>query len=160
MNEKDIVEKLQKISTKMKQLNKKFKLLSLLRSAKEEYDKNQFEDCIKNCEEALKTDPNNSIALRGLGCSMQSLGEFEKAKDYYKKALEFSKNKEIEYTLLGTIFYLENNLENALKYYNLAIDYNEDYDLAYEGKNQTMLERHLQIADLQELLITQEFKKN
>jgi len=159
MDELDI-EKLKNLGTKLKQINKKFKLLNLLRSAKEEYDKNQFDDCIRTCEEALKTAPNNPVALRGLGCAMQSLGQVEKAKEYYEKALEYSKDKEIEYTLLGTLYYLENNLDKALKYYNLAIDCNDDYEPAYEGKNQTMLERHLQIADLQYLLILQEFKQN
>lgn len=156
--EEQYIEKLKNLSLKMRQLNKKFKLLSLLRSAKEEYDKNQFDDCIKSCEEALKNDPNNPIALRGLGCSMQSLGQFEEAKKYYKQALEYSKNKEIECTLLGTLYYLENNLEKAIEYYNMAIDFNENYDLAYEGKNQSMLENHLQICDLQDMLINQELK--
>lgn len=154
------IEKLKNLGARLKQINKKFKLLNLLRSAKEEYDKNQFDDCIKTCEEALINNPNNPVALRGLGCSMQSLGQLEKAEEYYQKALEYSANKEIEYTLLGTLYYLQNNLEKALEYYNSAIDFNDSYEPAYEGKNQTMLERHLQIADLQDLLILQEFKQN
>ena len=158
MDNEDL-EKLKNFGSKMKQLNKKFKLLNLLRSAKEEYDKTQYEDCIKTCEEVLETDHNNPIALRGLGCSMQTMGDFEKAKEYYKKALEFSKNKEIEYTLLGTVYYLEDNLDKALEYYNSAIDVNDNYDPAYEGKNQTMLERHLQIIDLQDMLIRNELKQ-
>lgn len=158
MDSKDI-EKIQNLGKRMRQINSKFKLLNLLRLAKEEYDKSQYENCIKVCEEALKINPNDSAAYRGLGCSMQSMGDFEKAEKYYKKALEFSKNKEIEYTLLGTLYYLKDNLEDALKYYNCAIDANEGYDPAYEGKNQTMLEKHLQILDLQDMLIKQEFKQ-
>ena len=128
-----------------------------LAHAKEEYESNNFDDCIRICEEALKQNPDNSAALRGLGCSMQALGDFDKAVEYYKKALVFSERKEIEYTLLGTIYYLKDNFDEALRYYNLAIDSNEDYDPAYEGKNQTMLEQHLQIADLQDSLIRNEF---
>jgi len=158
MDSKDI-EKIQNLGKRLKQINSKFKLLNLLRQAKEEYDKTQFEDCIKTCEEALKINPSDSAALRGLGCSTQAMGDFEKAKEYYLKALKFSKHKEIEYTLLGTLYYLEDDLETALKYYNFAIDVNEGYDPAYEGKNQTMLEKHLQILDLQDMLIKQEFKK-
>ena len=156
MYEKDI-EELKSISSHMRRVSKKIKLLNLLRSAKEEYESNNFEDCIKICEKALEQNPDNSAALRGLGCSMQALGEFDKAAEYYKKALNFSEKKEIEYTLLGTVYYFEDNLEEALKYYNLAIDSNEDYDPAYEGKNQTMLEQHLQIVDLQDSLIRNEF---
>ena len=157
--DKEDLEKLKDFGQRMKQLNKKFRLLNLLRTAKEEYDKSRFEDCIKTCEEALKTDPDNPVALRGLGCSMISLGRLDDALTYFVMALEHSKNKEIEYTLIGTIYYLEDNLDQALDYYNLAIDLNDDYDPAYEGKNQTMLERHLQICDLQDLLIKQEFSE-
>ena len=156
MDSKDI-EELKSLSSHMRRVSKKLKLLNLLKTAKEEYESNNFEDCIKICEEALRQNPDNSAALRGLGCSMQALGKFDKAVEYYRKALEFSENKEIEYTLLGTVYYFEDNLEKALKYYNLAIDTNEDYDPAYEGKNQTMLERHLQVADLQDSLIRNEF---
>lgn len=156
MDSKDI-EELKSLSSHMRRVSKKLKLLNLLKTAKEEYESNNFEDCIKICEEALRQNPDNSAALRGLGCSMQALGKFDKAVEYYRKALEFSENKEIEYTLLGTVYYFEDNLEEALKYYNLAIDTNEDYDPAYEGKNQTMLERHLQVADLQDSLIRNEF---
>ena len=156
MDEKDI-EELQSLSSHMRRVSKKLKLLNLLRSAKEEYESNNFEDCIKICEKALEQNPDNSAALRGLGCSMQALGEFGKAMEYYKKALEFSDSKEIEYTLLGTVCYLEDNLEDAFKYYNLALDLNEGYDPAYEGKNQAMLEHHLQIVDLQDSLIRNEF---
>jgi len=156
VDSKDI-EKLNNLSAHMRRVSKKVKLLNLLRSAKEEYESNNFDDCIKICEEALEQNPNNSAALRGLGCSMQALGKYDKAVEYYKKALDFSENKEIEYTLLGTVYYLEDKFEDALKYYNLAIDSNEDYDPAYEGKNQTMLEQHLQITDLQDSLIRGEF---
>ena len=156
MNSKDI-EEINALSSHMRRVSKKLKLLNLLRDAKAEYDSNNFDDCIKICENALEQNPDNPAALRGLGCSMQALGNFDKAVNYYKKALEFSENKEIEYTLLGTVYYLEDKLEEALKYYNLAIDSNENYDPAYEGKNQTMLEQHLQIADLQDSLIRNEF---
>ena len=156
MDNKDI-EELKSLSNHMRRVSKKLRLRNLLRDAKEEYESNNFEDCIRICEEALKQNPNNSAALRGLGCSMQALGKFDKAVEYYNKALEFSENKEIEYTLLGTIYYFEDRLDEALKYYNLAIDSNEDYDPAYEGKNQAMLEQHLQITDLQDSLIKKEF---
>ena len=45
------------------------------------------------------------------------------------------------------------NFEEAIKYYNLAIEMNENYELAYEGRNQSMLEKHLQILDMQDSLI-------
>jgi len=79
----------------------------------------------------------------------------EDALEYYNKAVEFSENKEIEYTLIGTIYYNEENLDKAIEYFNMAIDINDNYDPAYEGKNQSMLENHLKILDLQDNLIKQ-----
>ena len=156
----DELNKIRDITSSINKINQKFKLLKLLRIAKEEYDKNNYENCIGNCLEILKINPENSVALRGLGCSNQSLGKFDEAINYYKKALKYSQNKEIEYTLLGTVFYKQNDFENALKYYNLAINTNDNYEPAYEGRNQTILENHLMLADLQDELIERELREN
>ena len=134
--------------------------MSLLRRAKYEYQQNNYEECQKSCEEVLVFDPKNSVALRGLGCVMQSLGHYEEAVNYYNKALENSQNKEIEYTLIGSVYYIQDNLDEAIKYYNLAIDINDNYDPAYDGRNQSMLENHLKIVDLQDELIKREFKNS
>ena len=154
------LEKIKDITKSINKINQKFKLLKLLRIAKEEYDKNNYEKCIENCMKILETNPKNPIALRGLGCSMQSLGKFDEAVDYYKKALKYSEKKEIEYTLLGTIYYIQNNFDDALEYYNLAIEVNDGYEPAYDGRNQTMLENHLALADLQDKLVEREIRGN
>ena len=133
-------------------VNKKLKLLTLIEKAKSEYNENNYSGCVDSCEKILKTDPNNAVALRGLGCAMQSQGNHEKALEYYNLALKTSEHKEIEYTLIGTIYYLEDNLEEAIENYNKAIDINDGYDSAYEGRNQAMLENHLKIIDLQDQL--------
>ncbi len=154
MDKKDI-EDLVNLAKSLKRMNAKIKLIALLNKAKAEFDKNNYAQCIIDCEKVLAEDENNPIALRGIGCALQSSGNEEKALEYYKKALEFSENKEIENTLIGTIYYLHDDLETALEYYNKAIEINDNYDLAYEGRNQAMLENHLQILDLQDSLIKQ-----
>lgn len=158
MNEEDF-QKLKDISHFFRRMNTKIKLLGLLRRAKEAYDQNKLSDCIENCQKALKTDPNNAIALRGIGCVMQSMGNVQKALEYYNKALENSLNKEIEYTLIGTVYYNQDNYEEAIKYYNLAIDVNDNYDPAYEGRNQSILENHIEILDMQDSLIKRKIFK-
>lgn len=155
MSEQEI-EKLQEISNTIRRINAKLKLFSLLRQAKAEYEENNYEDCAQTCHQILDLNPNNAVALRGLGCVAQADGDFKLALKYYKKALKTSLNKEIEYTLIGTLYYLEDKYEKAVKYFNLAIDINDEYDEAYEGKNQSILEKHLQILDLQDSLIKRE----
>ena len=152
MNEQEF-QKLKNIKTNLQKLNTKVKLIGLLNKAKNEYEQNKLEECQNSCIKILKTDPENSSALRGLGCVMQAKGNNKKALEYYAQALENSASKEIEYTLIGTVYYNEDKLEEAIKYYNLAIDANDDYELAYEGRNQSMLENHLQILDMQDSLI-------
>ena len=76
------------------------------------------------------------------------------------KALKYSDKKEIEYTLIGTIYYLQDKFEEALKNYNLAIETNDSYEQAYEGRNQTILENHLMLIDLQDKLIEKELRNN
>ena len=151
--QENYLDKLKDIASSFRRINGKIKLLSLLNRAKKEYDSNNYETCEATCLEILKSNPKNSVALRGLGCVAQVRGEYSKAEKFYKEALVESKNKEIEYTLLGTIFYIQEDLDKALYYYNLAIDCNDDYEKAYEGRNQTMLENHLKIIDLQDSLI-------
>ena len=156
MNEKEI-NKLENIAQSLIDLNAKIKLLLLLEKAKLEYDKNNYDKCSEICNEILKTEPQNTSALRGLGCVMQSLQKYEDAIEYYKQALKYSQKKEIEYTLIGTVFYIQENFDKAIKYFNKAINYNDNYDPAYEGKNQSMLEAHLKISDIQESLIKRNF---
>lgn len=158
MNEQDY-QKLKELGSYFRRMNGKIKLLGLLKKAKEEYDQNKFKDCIVTCKKALATDPKNAIALRGLGCAMQAIGNYKQALKFYLQALETSSNKEIEYTLIGTLYYNENNYNEAIKYYNLAIDVNDSYDPAYDGKNQSILENHLQILDMQDALIKREMFK-
>ena len=152
MNEKEF-QKLKSLSISFRKLTGKVKLLSLLEKAKNEYEQNKLQDCEQTCKNILKKHPNNSSALRGLGCIFQAKGDSKNATKYYLKALEVSEKKEIEYTLIGTVYYNENNFEEAIKYYNLAIEANDEYDSAYDGRNQSMLENHLQILDMQDSLI-------
>jgi len=150
------VEKLKELATTIKRINGKVKLLSLLNKAKAKYDENKYDECEETCLEILETNPENPIALRGLGCVFQMRGCYDKALDYYSQALRFSEHKEIEYTLIGTIYYIQDKFDEAIENYNLAIDVNDSYDEAYDGRNQSMLERHVEILDLQDSLIRQQ----
>ena len=122
-------------------------------------DKSNINTLLYNLKEKINIllklthNPNDSDALRGLGLEMQKKGNFDKALEYYFDALKNSSRKEIEYTLIGTVYYLKEELDNALKYFELAIEENDSYEPAYEGRNQTMLENHLKIAELQDRLI-------
>ena len=75
--EDNTLERLNEIAQKFRKTSGKIKLISLLDRAKQEYEQNQFADCVSTCKKALKAEPNNAIALRGLGCAMQSMGNIQ-----------------------------------------------------------------------------------
>ena len=146
------VEKLNEISDYFKRMKNKILLLKLINQAKSEYDKYNFEDSRKSLIEAYLIDKKNPVVFRGLGCIKQFRNKFNSAIRYFNMALKYSNKKEVEYTLLGMVYYLQGKLDEAVEYFNLAIDSNDNYDNAYEGKNQSILENHLRIVDLQETL--------
>ena len=151
MNENDITE-LENIANSLKRMNAKVKLFSIIRKAKKEYDKYDYNSGIETLKKGLDIDKTNPTVLRGLGCMNQFQGNYEKAIEYFNKALENSEAKEVEYTLIGMVYYIQNNLDESIKYFNLALEENDNYDSAYEGRNQAMLENHVNILDLQEAL--------
>ena len=97
------IEDLKNISKRIKQLNAKIKLIALLEKAHKEFEQNNLSNCEETCKEILKTDPENTTALRGLGCIMQARNNLTKALEYYNRALVFSNSKEIEYTLSKSV---------------------------------------------------------
>lgn len=149
--EKD-VQSLNDIANRLRKMGIKVQLIGLLSKAKSEYDKYEYEDARDTLIKVLEKSPNNVTALRGLGCVCHSQGDSDGAISYFTKALELSEKKEVEYTLLGTVYYWLNDFEHAISYFEKAIAENSEYDLAYDGRNQSMLEYHLRISDLQEAL--------
>lgn len=148
----DKINTLNEITNYINRLNSKMLLLQLIVKAKSEYDKYDYVSGRKSLIKAYLIDKQSPVILRGLGCISQFSGKLNVAEKYFKKALRYSDKKEIEYALLGVLYYIQNKLEEAIEYFNLAIDINDDYDYAYEGRNQAMLEHHIQIADLQDSL--------
>lgn len=143
---------LKNISLRLKRMSVKVKLISLISKAKSEYDSYDYESGMQTLLEAYALAPENPAVLRGLGCMHQFKGEFNQAIEYFEKALQYSEAKEVEYTLIGMAYYLQDRLDEAIENFNLAIENNDNYDSAYEGRNQAILENHLKILDLQEVL--------
>ena len=146
------IEKLNEIYEYIRRINSKVILLKLIKQAKYEYDKCDYESGRKSLIEAYFQDRKNPVIFRGLGCISQYNGKYNAAKRFFKKALRYSGKKEVEYTLIGMSYYLQDKLEDAITYFNLAIDENDLYERAFEGRNQAMLEAHLRLSDLQDSL--------
>ena len=90
------IEKMQSLAEKIRKLNGKIKLISLLDKAHQEYEQSNYKECENTCKKILETQPNNFVALRGLGCVAQNKGDYELALEYYNKSLKTSLKKEID----------------------------------------------------------------
>jgi len=146
------IDKLNEIFANIQRINSKVILLKLIKQAKFEYDKCDYEAGRKFLIQAYIEDRKNPVIYRGLGCISQYNGKYNFAIRMFNLALKYSLKKEVEYTLIGMTYYLRDDLDEAVKYFNLAIDENDNYEYAYGGRNQAMLENHLKVADLQESL--------
>ena len=143
------IDKFDEIYEYIRRINSKVLLLALIKQAKAEYEKCDYEAGRKSLIQAYFQDKKNPVIYRGLGCISQYSGKYNSAIRFFNLALKYSKKREVEYTLIGMTYYMQDKLEDAVKYFNLAIDVNDSYDSAYEGRNQAMLEYHLRVADLQ-----------
>ena len=146
------IQYLNNIALTFKRMSAKVKLIKLIKKAKKEYDSYDFNLARESLEEACSLEPQNPTALRGLGCLELFEKNYTKALEYYFNALKTSDSKELEYTLIGMVYYLQDSLDEAIEYFNKAITANDCYEVAYTSRNQAMLENHLKIADLQEVL--------
>lgn len=158
--ERKLADDIYEIKNRFDGFNAKLKLYILLSKAQQEYNKNNYEDCEKYCKKVLEISNHDSAALRGLGCVELSRGHYDNAIRFYERALINSERKEVEHTLIGMVLYLQDLYDDAIEHFNRAIDINDDFEAAYEGKNQSMLERHVQIADFQDNLIKMRLKFN
>jgi tetratricopeptide (TPR) repeat protein len=59
-----------------------------------------YEKSLKDCDEVVKRNPSHFGALSGYGQIYLNMGEYEKARDYFRRALEVNPNLEgVEYNL-------------------------------------------------------------
>ena len=74
--------------------------------------------------------------------------EYLEAVSYFAQISDFNDSAD----LMSECIRLSENAEKD-EVYNKAIDTNDNYEQAFEGRNQSMLEKHIQIIDLQDDLI-------
>ncbi|RLJ33709.1 hypothetical protein CLU97_3196 [Chryseobacterium sp. 7] len=82
---------------------------------------------VKELEEVLLIEPENTSALINIGAIYSDMGENEMALEYLKKALYFgSKDKNLFVNLAIVLVYMEKHQEDYLEYLEEAEDKTED----------------------------------
>ncbi|MCM1543143.1 MAG: tetratricopeptide repeat protein [Blautia sp.] len=92
-------------------------------------------------DQAIDTDPMVMDSYRNLGDLYAKTGEYQNAKNYYKKALLIEKDGSV-YFQYGNVCFMNDEPHEGLEYYNLALSAGFDNDemfffmgLAYEHMN-------------------------
>jgi len=93
----------------------------------------QYEDAIKEFEQALLDDPVNFAALQELAFAYENLGRLEKAEETYKEAIKLKPSYWRGYSLLGYFYYIYGRNAEAEKMYRRSILLMAENDLDYNN---------------------------
>jgi len=95
------------------------------------YQKQDYDEAIKNFQKEISSHPKNANNYWGLGLTYLKMQDYYKAKDSFVKALKLNPKAPKIYNKLGYIALKEGNEKQAIKYFTeaLSIDPNDNYTL-------------------------------
>lgn len=91
------------------------------------FDGGSSNDELSSMLVALKNNPSDGKICNGIGFYYYERGEYNLAKEYYKKAIKLNKEYPVSYNNLGVVYLNENELESALVYFERAIELKPKY---------------------------------
>lgn len=103
----------------------------LIATGDESYRTKNFDNAIKNYQEALKINPNDEVTLLKLGNIYKDKNDNKSAMDFYKKAIIVNPEYQDGWFNLGLVYVTENNFVEAKKAFNKVIELNPEYAYAY-----------------------------
>ena len=89
-----------------------------------EYQKNDKVSALENYKKAYEIDKNNVVLLNEIAYLYVDLGNYNEAKNYYKKALEIRPNDENSLKNLLELLYTQNKIIEMKKYIPMIINRN------------------------------------
>lgn len=90
-------------------------------------DNHEYVKAIKKYKQLLKQDPISEEYLYEIAYAYEMLGDFQKAKFWYKECVRFH-DYYLAYTRLGIVYYRLKEYDNAKVVFNYLIDINEGYN--------------------------------
>jgi TolB-like protein/tetratricopeptide (TPR) repeat protein len=98
-------------------------------------------------DQALKIDPQYTMALHGKGMTYNESGKYDSAMVYYKKLQELDPESGDAYLGIGGVFMYSNQPDSSLKYYQKALTYptNEFEPWVYLGIGQVYFMRQNEV---------------
>ena len=95
------------------------------------YHKGDFRAAEEQFELALKLDPNNASARKGLGAALASTGNMNLAIAQFEETLRLNSNSAEAHYDLGVALYWAGNLDSAIRQFKAALDLNPGIVQAY-----------------------------
>jgi len=89
-------------------------------------NKDDIEAAIRMYQEALKLNPDDPIALTGLGAAFDEAGELESAVDCYKKALKVDSDDVIAHSGLGVAYEKQGNTDLTIREFRSALSLDKE----------------------------------
>jgi len=102
------------------------------------YHKGDYNEAIKQFQEALKLNPEKAEIHYNLGLTYQAKGLWDEAIEEYRKALELNPEDAEAHNNLGIVYYNQGNCQKAIEEFKFALSINPDFEIA--RKNLKLLE--------------------
>jgi len=94
------------------------------------YQKGDYNEAIKQFQEALKLNPGKAEIHYNLGLTYQAKGLLNEAVEEYRKALEINPEDAETHNNLGIVYYNQGSYRKAIEEFKLALSINPDFEIA------------------------------
>jgi tetratricopeptide (TPR) repeat protein len=91
------------------------------------HDEGKYVEAIQKYQEAIKIDPENSLAFYEMSYTLFTSGRGKEALPYLEKVLKLDPNSGGAYDMLGSIYDDDNQVERAMDYYMKGIKADPEY---------------------------------
>ncbi|WP_293347462.1 MULTISPECIES: serine protease [unclassified Microcoleus] len=96
--------------------------------------KGDYDNALKDYNEAIKLDPKNAIAYSNRGDVYYNKGDYDNALKVYTEAIKLDPKYAIAYSNRGNLYREKGDYDNALKDFNEAIKLDPKYAIAYSNR--------------------------
>ena len=115
-------------------MNEDQEIAELFKTAKDHFNKGDYDQAIKDYDKAIELKPNYSDAYYNRGIAYDNKGNYDQAIKDYNKAIELNPNHTNAYNNRGLTYDKKGDYNQAIKDYSKAIELKPNYSDAYNNR--------------------------